>query len=250
MIEKKSFYILYITWWRVSYKCYTWLCYIAHCAQTPNFCQKIFSIENGFFFMCQNMRKNSNILIFIENKFSDDNWDSGRVCIGNISIMQSTILSIFCHFSRGRPRGNISLFPENSQKYKSKILAIKRSHSENDDFRYFQASRISILESTLEFLWRSGRRVITNSVCSGFWWFMVCPLPSKIWGKNVRSSWLLTLFLSSWHAFPALDFDNHDEETLKGGTPPYLWPIKVMLDCWSTRPKSSIGAEQKKDPKE
>ena len=59
---------------------------------------------------------------------------------------------------------------------------------------------------------------------------------------------LLTLFLSSWHAFPALDFDNHDEETLKGGTPPYLWPIKVMLDCWSTRPKSSIGAEQKKRP--
>lgn len=170
---------------------------LLHCTLCPNtqFLSKDIFNRKRAFFMCQNMRKNSNILIFIENKFSDDNWDSGRVCIGNISIMQSTILSIFCHFSRGRPRGNISLFPENSQKYKSKILAIKRSHSENDDFRYFQASRISILESTLEFLWRSGRRVITNSVCSGFWWFMVCPLPSKIWGKNVRSSFAPHPFL-------------------------------------------------------
>ena len=160
----------------------------------PIFVKKYFQSKTVFFYVPK-YAQNSNILIFIENKFSDDNWDSGRVCIGNISIMQSTILSIFCHFSRGRPRGNISLFPENSQKYKSKILAIKRSHSENDDFRYFQASRISILESTLEFLWRSGRRVITNSVCSGFWWFMVCPLPSKIWGKNVRSSFAPHPFL-------------------------------------------------------
>ena len=54
---------------------------------------------------------------------------------------------------------------------------------------------------------------------------MVCPCGKS--GAKMR--FLLTLFLSSWHAFPALDFDNHDEETLKGATPPYLWPIKVML---------------------
>ena len=76
---------------------------------------------------------------------------------------------------------------------------------------------------------------------------LVQTLSITVSGPNSPLLTLLACLLASWHAFPALDFDNHDE-TFKGDGRLGLHPTCDRLkSCWSTHPNQEPQLERKRN---